>query len=169
MKNFKLNLMYILNIIFGVLIYVFLSQSYIAIGEGRFQQNITGYDVIGNYFDGNSTEVMMALSNLLVAILAGVIILISIYGLLASMGIVKSGKAVKIVNFVNIVSSLILFAFAAIGLFCTLGETDSNVIVENVSKVGWANIVNMIIGLLMLIASILSYVFAKGTKKKKKK
>jgi transcriptional regulator with PAS, ATPase and Fis domain len=89
---------------------------------------------------------MMALSNLLVAILAGVIILISIYGLLASMGIVKSGKAVKIANFVNIVSSLILFAFAAIGhspamlqlikVVTKVAKTDANILITGENGTG---------------------------------
>ena len=169
MKNFKLALVSFFNIALGVLIFVFLSQSYIAIGEGRLQQNITGYDIIGNYFDGNSTQVMMALSNLIVAILAGVMILMAIYFLLVAIGVIKSGKALKLVNFINIIFAIALFAFAAIGLFCTVGEVNSNELSKNLSKVGWANIVNMIVGFAMLVAAILSYMFSKGAKKKRKK
>ena len=171
MKSMKLSLLYIGNILLATLIYIFLGQPYI---KGGFSAgiydvdlgSINGYDIIGNYFDGNSTQVMMALSNLFVAIFAGLVILLSIYGLLVSTGIVKT-KAVKLLNLINVGLSLIVFVFAAIGLFCTVGETDSNAISQNTTEVGWANIVNLVVGFIVLIVSVIAFCSAKKKKGKR--
>ena len=170
MKSMKFSLSYIGNILLATLIYIFLGQPYI---KGGFSAgiyvdlgSINGYDIIGNYFDGNSTQVMMALSNLFVAIFAGLVILLSIYGLLVSTGIVKT-KAVKLLNLINVGLSLIVFVFAAIGLFCTVGETDSNAISQNTTEVGWANIVNLVVGFIVLIVSVIAFCSAKKKKGKR--
>ena len=170
MKNLKTSLMYIANIIIGVLTYVFLSQSYLSFGGsiGEYGGNldsINGYDIIGNYFDGNGTQVMMALSNLIVAILAGVLIVSSIYCMLVSFGVIKKSKAIKMFNFINIIVSLALVVFGAISLFCTVGfANDHSASGDYVSagySTGWAVIVNFVIAVVALVNSYLGYRFSK--------
>lgn len=171
MKNLKTSLMYIANIIIGVLTYVFLSQSYIG---GQFSiegvggisgSTVSGYDIIANYFDGNGTQVMMAISNLVVAILAGVLILSSIYCMLVSFGAIKKSKAIKMVNFINIIASLALVVFGAISLFCTIGYVNDNSVDNEIfsagAEIGWAVIVNLVISVVALVTSFLGQRFSK--------
>ena len=167
MKNLKTSLMYIANIIIGVLTYVFLSQSYIGghvdLGIlGSYSGDmLSGYDIIANYFDGNGTQVMMALSNLVVAILAGVLILSSIYCMLVSFGAIKKSKAIKMFNFINIIVSLALVVFGAISLFCTIGHLDGLSSDGDGIVVGWAVIVNLVISVVALVTSYFGYGFSK--------
>lgn len=166
MKNLKSNLMYALNIIIGVLTYVFLSQSYITLNAslGNFGGNTSianGYEIISNYFEGDGTEVMMALSNLIVAILACILILSSIYCMLVNFGVLKKSKAIKISNFINIIVSLALVVFGAISLFCTLGHLDGLSSDGNGFIVGWAVIVNFVISTVALLTSFLGLRFSK--------
>lgn len=166
MKNLKTSLMYIANIIIGVLTYVFLSQSYITLNfnsglGGGSEPLLSGYDIIANYFDGDGTQVMMALSNLVVAILAGVLILSSIYCMLVSFGAIKKSKAIKMFNFINIIVSLALVVFGAISLFCTIGHLDGLSSDGVGIVVGWAVIVNLVISVVALVTSYLGYRFSK--------
>ena len=166
MKNLKANLMYLLNLVFGVLIYVFLSQSYIDLsasigGYNEKSQVANGYDIIANYFEGSGTEVMMALSNLVVAILAGVLILASIYCMLVSFGVVKKSKAIGAVNFLNIILSIALAVMAAISLFCTVGELDGLSSGGTGFTIGWAVIVNFVVTVITIVTSILASKFSK--------
>lgn len=165
MKNLKSNLMYLANIILGILTYVFLSQSYIGAGVSSHEGYISGYDTIAHYFDGNGTQVMMAISNLLVAILAGLLILSSIYCLLVSLGTVKKSKTFKLMNFANIILSLAFVVFSAISLFCTVGlVNDSSGEIFGVSlgsRIGWAVIVNFVLSILTLLTSILGSKYSK--------
>ena len=170
MKNLKTSLMYIANIIIGVLTYVFLSQSYLSLGGnagdyGGELGSANGYDIIKNFFEGNGTEVMMALSNLIVAILAGVLILSSIYCLLVGFGAIKKSKAIKMFNFINIIVSLALVVFGAISLFCTVGYVGDNSFKNDYLSlgysVGWAVIVNFVIAVVALVTSYLGSRFSK--------
>lgn len=162
MKNAKSGLMYLFNVIVGVLTFVFLSQTYIGAGEGRlFVSVANGYDIIGNFFEGNGTEVMMALSNLLVAILAGVLILTSFYCMLVSFGVVKKSKGFKLVNFINVILSLALVVFGAISLFCTVGYVGGDLRQALQYSTGWAVIVNFVIAVLAIVTSILGMKFSK--------
>lgn len=162
MKNLKASIMYFINLVFGVLTYVFLSQTYIGAGEGRlYTQLFNGYDIIGNFFEGNGTEVMMALSNLIVAILAGVIILTSIYSLLVCFGTVKKSKVFGLVNFVSILVSIALAVFAGISLFCTVGYVGGDVQKLLTYSTGWAVIVNFVIAVISIVTSILATKFSK--------
>lgn len=162
MKNLKANLMYFFNLVVGVLTYVFLSQTYIGAGEGRlYTQIANGYDIIGNFFEGNGTEVMMALSNLIVAILAGVMILTSIYCMLVSFGAVKKSNAFGFVNFLNIIFSIALAVFAAISLFCTVGYVGGDMQQLLTYSTGWAVIVNFCLAVVSIVTTILASKFSK--------
>ncbi len=162
MKNLKSNLMNFANIVIGILVYVFLSQTYIGSGEGKLYFEVAnGYDIIGNYFKGNGTEVMMALSNLIVAIFAGILILTSIYLILINLGAFKKSKSFKQVNFINIIISIILAIFSAISLFCTVGYVNGDLQKVFAYSVGWAIIVNFIMSIATIITTILSSKFSK--------
>lgn len=162
MKNMKSALMYILNIVLGILTFVFLSQSYIAFDVlGRNVGNVTGYDIIGNYFEGNGNQVMMALSNLIVAIIAGVLILSSIYCLLATAGVIKKPKAFGLIKTITTLLAIASLVFAAISLFCTLGEISDMSQGNTGYKIGWAIIVNLVLSVILPIASFLGARFSK--------
>ena len=162
MKNLKASIMYFINLVFGVLMYVFLSQSYISISFLDNTRTLAnGYEIIENYFEGNGTEVMMALSNLIVAILAGVIILTSIYSLLVCFGAVKKSKAFGLVNFVSIIVSIALAVFAGISLFCTVGHLDGMSTEGNGLVIGWAVIVNFVIAVIAIVTSVWATKFSK--------
>lgn len=162
MKNMKSTLMYLLNIILAVLTFVFLSQSYIAFDiAGRNLGNVTGYDIIGNYFEGNGTQVMMALSNLIVAIIAGLVILTSIYCLFATSGVIKKPKAFGLIKTITTLLSIASLVFAAISLFCTIGEISDLSQGDTGYKIGWAIIVNLVLSVILPISSFLGAKFSK--------
>lgn len=166
MKSLKTKIMYIVNIVLAVLMYVFLSQSYITytydfgVSSGS-EKLLSGYDIINHYFEGEGAEVMMALSNLLVTILCAVVILISIYGLLVSFGVIKESKFTKLANLINVIVSVALVIFGAISLICTFIHLDGASSGGNGLVVGWAVILNLILGLVTLVTSILASKFAK--------
>ena len=162
MKSLKTKLMYTANIVLAILMFVFLSQSYITLSyNSESTQLLSGYDIIEHYFEGEGAEIMMALSNLFVTILCAVIILISIYGLLVSFGVVKESKITKLANTINVILSICLFVFGVISLICTFIHLDGASSGGNGLVVGWAVILNLILGLVTLITSILASKFAK--------
>ena len=101
MKDLKVTLLYVVNILMGILTYVFLSQPYMSVttmGAGLGLANQSGYDIIDSLFTssgGTGTEVMLALSTFLVSIFAGVLIIASIYNLLVSFDVVKNSKYIR--------------------------------------------------------------------------
>lgn len=160
MKSLKTKLMYIVNIVLAVLGYIFMSQAYMAYkGESfGFDTDASGYDMIG--FEGNGTSDMVAISNILVCIFLAVLILASIYGLLVSFGAIKDSKFTKIANILNVISAVIFFVFSAIAMICIFVNI-ADVNMEELFTAGWAVILNLILGLVTLITSILASKFAK--------
>ena len=160
MKSLKTKIMYIANIVLAVLGYIFMSQAYMAYkGESfGFDTDASGYDLIG--FEGNGTSDMIAVSNIFVCIFLAVLILASIYGLLVSFGAVKDSKFTKIANILNVISAVIFFVFSAIAMICIfVNIADANM--EEFFTAGWAVILNLILGLVTLVTSILASKFAK--------
>ena len=138
----------------------------VSIGNFGGSTGVTnGYDIIGNFFEGDGTQVMMALSNLIIAILAGVMILVSIYGMLVGFGVIKKSKALGFVNFLNIIFSIAFVVFSAISLFCTVGYVgDNSGSIGGVSggmEIGWAVIVNFCLAVVSIITTILASKFSK--------
>lgn len=160
MKSLKTKIMYIANIVLAVLGYIFMSQAYMAYkGESfGFDTDASGYDMIG--FEGNGTSDMVAVSNILVCIFLAVLILASIYGLLVSFGAVKDSKFTKIANILNVISAVIFFVFSAIAMICIFVNI-ADVNMEELFTAGWAVILNLILGLVTLVTSILASKFAK--------
>ncbi len=160
MKSLKTKIMYIVNIVLAVLGYIFMSQAYMAYkGESfGFDTDTSGYDMIG--FEGNGTSDMVAISNILVCIFLAVLILASIYGLLVSFGAIKDSKFTKIANMLNVISAVIFFVFSAIAMICIFVNI-ADVNMEELFTAGWAVILNLILGLVTLVTSILASKFAK--------
>lgn len=175
MKNLKSNIVCFLNLVMALLIYVFMSQSYLHIGTDtgsiidRASTDITGYQMLGdaNYFEGNSTQVMIAVSNLLVLIFVSLLVLISLYTMLCNFGVIK--KSTKLANFINIALGLLTFVFALIAMFSIVSLVNDNEISSNLSSVGWASIVNFVVSIVLVVTTILAYFFSKQTKSKKRR
>lgn len=164
MKDLKVTLMNIANIIIGILIYVFLSQPYIASKNVMAVGNTSGYDIIKNLFEsngGNGTEVMMALSTFFVSIFAGILIVASIYGLLENFNIIKESKFSKIANIINIVAASALVVFGIISLACTSAYISNTQGMSLIVKLGWAVIVNFVISILTLASSVFNFILTK--------
>ena len=160
MKSLKTKIMYIVNIVLAVLGYIFMSQAYMAYkGESfGFDTDASGYDMIS--FEGNGTSDIVAISNILVCIFLAVLIVASIYGLLVSFGAIKDSKFTKIANMLNVISAVIFFVFSAIAMICIfINIADVNM--EELFTAGWAVILNLILGLVTLVTSILVSKFAK--------
>ena len=160
MKSLKTKIMYIVNIVLAVLGYIFMSQAYMAYkGESfGFDTDASGYDMIS--FEGNGTSDMVAISNILVCIFLAVLIVASIEGLLVSFGAIKDSKFTKIANMLNVISAVIFFVFSAIAMICIFVNI-ADVNMEELFTAGWAVILNLILGLVTLVTSILVSKFAK--------
>lgn len=172
MKDLKVTLLYVVNILMGILTYVFLSQPYMStttMGSGLGLANQSGYDIIDSLFTssgGTGTEVMLALSTFLVSIFAGVLIIASIYNLLVSFDVVKNSKFTKVANIVNLVATAVLVAFGVIALSCDAANINNTLVnnvvpMENLYNVGWAVIVNLVMAVIALVSSVLGYLFSK--------
>ena len=163
MKSLKTKIMYIVNIVLAVLGYIFMSQAYVAYKGDTFgfdvDFNASGYDLIG--FEGNGTSDMIAVSNIFVCIFLAVLILASIYGLLVSFGAVKDSKFTKIANMLNVISAVIFFVFSVIAMICIFVNIADTPIMKDTYTAGWAVILNLILGLVTLVTSILASNFAK--------
>ena len=161
MKSLKTKIMYIVNIVLAVLGYIFMSQAYMAYKGESFglDTDASGYDMIG--FEGNGTSDMVAVSNILVCIFLAVLILASIYGLLVSFGAIKDSKFTKIAYMLNGISAVIFFVFSAIAMICIFVNIADTPIMKDTCTAGWAVILNLILGLVTLVTSILASKFAK--------
>ena len=166
MKDVKTTIMHAVNLVVGVLSYVFLSQSYIS-AKIAGAPNSTGYDLIDALFnstDGTAASTMMALSAFLVSILAGLLIISSIYGLLVSFDVVKNDKLTKIFRIVDLVLASLLVAFAMIALICTSAYI-SDMGMSAVLGIGWAEAVNFVIAFLALASAVANYIMMKKSSK----
>lgn len=150
--------------------YVFLSQLYqdYIYSIGPLTSSVTpysGYYIIGNYFTESGAEFMMALANLIIAILAGLIILISLYSLLVNFGVIKLPNTLLKTSIISITLSAALIIFTSISLFCIAGTSDGQSFSGNGLKVGWSVIVNFIV--FFLFDNINAYFFSFEKQKNK--
>lgn len=163
MKGAKTTIMHAVNLIVGVLAYIFLSQPYIAAKVAGYPVN-NGYDIIDGLFNstgGTAASTMMALSTFLVSIVAGLLIISSIYGLLASFDIVKNDKLTKVFKIIDLVLAALLAAFGMIALICTGAYISENLGYSTLFAIGWAVVVNFVIAILSLAASTFNFIVAK--------
>lgn len=170
MKNLKNILTNVGSIVIGVLLYVFLALPYanvsIPSGFGTINSSASGYDMISDGFgkgaDGKS--VMLALSNIFIAILAAVIILIAVYKLLVALNVLKTNKLTKSLNIAYLVSTILVLVFSVIAIGCNGGLcADLNVVV-NVASIGWACILNLILSAVLTAIALLDFILTRKNK-----
>jgi len=138
------------NIIFNiiliacpVLLFVFMSQPYLTIKTvlGTADAGM-GYDYIS--FEGNGTLDTNAIFMILTCVFAGILILASLYSLF------KGEKTGKIVEFIKLVSVLVLVVSTIVSVACLSSQCNKLIVL------GWAGIVNIIVAVVALISYLLS-------------
>ena len=196
MKNLKSILTNSFSIIIGILIYSFLSQNYFSYSANltysTTEGSKTGYQLIRQLFeggDGNVASTIMVVALFIISILAGLMIICSIYNLLKSANVikVKNEKVNKAFNITNMVLGIVIGVLSIVVISCTAGYLNngldvsiatsaaetfsamgmpvtvetvlSNLMTELNTTIGWANITNLVLGLILIVPTTLSFVF----------
>ena len=117
MKNKKSIITNSISILLGVLIFIFLSQPFFSFSANMATSPIsetkTGYQLINDLFvggEGNIASIIMVFSLFLMAILAGVMIALSIYNLLVNTGVIKEtvGANKIIIKLINMIIAVVI-------------------------------------------------------------
>lgn len=128
MKNLKSVITNSFSIVFGILIYVFLSQNFFtysaSISGNPTSGASTGYQLIRNLFEGgDSTPASMAMvvSLFIISILAGLMIICSVYSLLRNLNVIKyeNEKLDKTISIINLLLGVLIAIFAIVAISCT--------------------------------------------------
>ncbi len=196
MKNLKSILTNSFSIIIGILIYSFLSQNYFSYSANltysTTEGSKTGYQLIRQLFeggDGNVASTIMVVALFIISILAGLMIICSIYNLLKSANVIKveNEKVNKAFNITNMVLGIVIGVLSIVVISCTAGYLNngldvsiatsaaetfsamgmpvtvetvlSNLMTELNTTIGWANITNLVLGLILIVPTTLSFVF----------
>lgn len=196
MKNLKSILTNSFSIIIGILIYSFLSQNYFSYSANltysTTEGSKTGYQLIRQLFeggDGNVASTIMVVALFIISILAGLMIICSIYNLLKSANVIKveNEKVNNAFNITNMVLGIVIGVLSIVVISCTAGYLNngldvsiatsaaetfsamgmpvtvetvlSNLMTELNTTIGWANITNLVLGLILIIPTTLSFVF----------
>ena len=196
MKNLKSILTNSFSIIIGILIYSFLSQNYFSYSANltysTTEGSKTGYQLIRQLFeggDGNVASTIMVVALFIISILAGLMIICSIYNLLKSANVIKveNEKVNKAFNITNMVLGIVIGLLSIVAISCTAGYLNngldisiatsaaeafsamgmpvtvetvlSNLMTELNTTIGWANITNLVLGLILIVPTTLSFVF----------
>lgn len=196
MKNLKSILTNSFSIIIGILIYSFLSQNYFSYSANLTYSTTeggkTGYQLIRQLFeggDGNVASTIMVVALFIISILAGLMIICSIYNLLKSANVIKveNEKVNKAFNITNMVLGIVIGVLSIVVISCTAGYLNngldvsiatsaaetfsamgmpvtvetvlSNLMTELNTTIGWANITNLVLGLILIVPTTLSFVF----------
>lgn len=196
MKNLKSILTNSFSIIIGILIYSFLSQNYFSYSANltysTTEGSKTGYQLIRQLFeggDGNVASTIMVVALFIISILAGLMIICSIYNLLKSANVIKveNEKVNKAFNITNMVLGIVIGVLSIVAISCTAGYLNngldvsiatsaaetfsamgmpvtvetvlSNLMTELNTTIGWANITNLVLGLILIVPTTLSFVF----------
>ena len=196
MKNLKSILTNSFSIIIGILIYSFLSQNYFSYSANltysTTEGSKTGYQLIRQLFeggDGNVASTIMVVALFIISILAGLMIICSIYNLLKSANVIKveNEKVNKAFNITNMVLGIVIGVLSIVVISCTAGYLNyglnvsiatsdaetfsamgmpvtvetvlSNLMTELNTTIGWANITNIVLGLILIVPTTLSFVF----------
>ncbi len=196
MKNIKSILTNSISIIIGILIYVFLSQNFFSysvnIAGAPTTGTQTGYQLIRQLFEGGDstmTSTCMVVSLFIISILAGLVIICSIYNLLTNLNVIKvnNEKLNKGFNVTNIVLASLVAIFAIVAISCTAGYLNNGLdmsiattateslaqmgmtvtpeyVLQNLmtnynANIGWANITNLVLSIVLVCPVVLSFVF----------
>ncbi len=199
MKNKKSIITNSISILLGVLIFIFLSQPYFSFSANMATSPISetknGYQLINDLFvggEGNVASIIMVFSLFLMAILAGVMIALSIYNLLVNIGVIKetvgANKIIKLINMI-IAVVIVMLGIAVIsstasylsnGLDLSIANNalsslqamgmqnvTAEFILENLltnlqTNIGFGNILNLIFGI--LVGGVMVYDFIPSKK-----
>lgn len=156
MKNLKSVITNSFSIVFGILIYVFLSQNFFtysaSISGNPTSGASTGYQLIRNLFEGgDSTPASMAMvvSLFIISILAGLMIICSVYSLLRNLNVIKyeNEKLDKTISIINLVLGVLIAIFAIVAISCTsaylkngLDMTIATTTAESLTAAGMPNV-----------------------------
>ena len=156
MKNLKSVITNSFSIVFGILIYVFLSQNFFtysaSISGNPTSGASTGYQLIRNLFEGgDSTPASMAMvvSLFIISILAGLMIICSVYSLLRNLNVIKyeNEKLDKTISIINLVFGVLIAIFAIVAISCTsaylndgLDMTIATTAAESLTAAGMPNV-----------------------------
>lgn len=199
MKNKKSIITNSISILLGVLIFIFLSQPYFSFSANMATSPISetknGYQLINDLFvggEGNIASIIMVFSLFLMAILAGVMIALSIYNLLVNTGVIKETVgANKIIKLINMIIAVVI-AMLGIAVISSTASYLSNgldlsiannalsslqamgmqnvtaeFILENLltnlqTNIGFGNIINLVFGI--LVGGVMVYDFISSKK-----
>ena len=180
MKNIKGFITNMIAILVGILTYVFLSQPYMSyevqsgiLGAGSSLEGLTGYQFISNMDSENAKIVIIGIANLIVAIIAGLLILFAIFNMLTSTGTVKV-KNPKFTHKINIINSVILVLISVVVLICAIllagdNNVDAGIFFSSKPVVAWALFVNFALAFVALCVVIIASLGIKVSKNRKKK
>ena len=199
MKNKKSIITNSISILLGILIFIFLSQPYFSfsanVATSPISETKNGYQLINDLFvggEGNVASIIMVFSLFLMAILAGVMIALSIYNLLVNTGVIKETVgANKIIKLINMIIAVVI-ALLGIAVISSTASYLSNgldlsiannalsslqamgmqnvtaeFILENLltnlqTNIGFGNILNLIFGI--LVGGVMVYDFIPSKK-----
>ena len=199
MKNKKSIITNSISILLGILIFIFLSQPYFSfsanVATSPISETKNGYQLINDLFvggEGNIASIIMVFSLFLMAILAGVMIALSIYNLLVNTGVIKetvgANKIIKLINMIiavviallgiAVISSTAsylsngldlsiannaLSSLQAIGMQNVTAEFILENLLTNLqTNIGFGNILNLIFGI--LVGGVMVYDFIPSKK-----
>lgn len=156
MKNLKSVITNSFSIVFGILIYVFLSQNFftysVNVSGNPTSGASTGYQLIRNLFEGGDStpaSLAMVLSLFIISILAGLMIICSVYSLLRNFNVVKyeNEKLDKTISIINFVLGVLIAIFAIVAISCTsaylkngLDMTIATTTAESLTAAGMPNV-----------------------------
>ncbi len=197
MKNKKSIITNSISIIFGILIYIFLGQPYFSysanVATSPISGTKTGYQLINDLFvggEGNVASMIMVFSLFIMAILAGVMIALSIYNLLVNTGVIKETVgANKIIKLINMIVAVVIAVLGIVVISCTasylangldmsiannalptlqamMPNATAEYIIANLltglnTSIGFGNIVNLIFGILVGGVLVYDYIATK--------
>lgn len=156
MKNLKSVITNSFSIVFGILIYVFLSQNFftysVNISGNPTSGASTGYQLIRNLFEGGDStpaSLAMVVSLFIISILAGLMIICSVYSLLRNFNVIKyeNEKLDKTISIINLVLGVLIAIFAIVAISCTsaylndgLDMTIATTAAESLTAAGMPNV-----------------------------
>ena len=156
MKNLKSLITNSFSIVFGILIYVFLSQNFftysVNISGNPTSGASTGYQLIRNLFEGGDStpaSLAMVVSLFIISILAGLMIICSVYSLLRNFNVIKyeNEKLDKTISIINFVLGVLIAIFAIVAISCTsaylkngLDMTIATTTAESLTAAGMPNV-----------------------------
>ena len=156
MKNLKSVITNSFSIVFGILIYVFLSQNFftysVNISGNPTSGASTGYQLIRNLFEGGDStpaSLAMVVSLFIISILAGLMIICSVYSLLRNFNVIKyeNEKLDKTISIINFVLGVLIAIFAIVAISCTsaylkngLDMTIATTTAESLTAAGMPNV-----------------------------